>query len=404
MQKFIFHSYSVNNTYNSNSKIDSRNFEFKSAGEVSEDLYLTYTSHIPTGLFALENKYGMEVCITNVGGRIVSILVPDKNGLMRDVVLGFDTLKGYIDYEQRHSNSHGALVGRFANRIQDGVFSLDGKTYKLPQNNGSNCLHGGFYGWAFQTFEVVKHNKNVLHLKLKSPDGDMGFPGNVDFSVLYRLDDDNSLHVSYEATTDKPTPINVTNHAYFNLSGDHSKTVLGDKLFINSRFMTPLNDKTCPNGDIVRIKKRGPFDFYFGNMFGSKAFCDGKQIGEDINAADEQIAMGHGYDHNFILQDKKKTKRARLPFYEDLPICARLSNENSGIALEVYTSEPGVQFYDSVDLDGKLVGKNNIPLKSNSGACLETQHFPDGPNKDHFPSTILRPGEKFRSKTIYKFS
>ncbi len=320
------------------------------------------------------------------------------------MVLGFDSLQGYIDYEQRHSNSHGAVVGRFANRIQDGTFTLDGVTYKLPQNNGTNCLHGGFYGWGFLTYDVLKHDANSLHLKLKSPDGDMGFPGNVEFTVLYQLMDDNSLHVTYNATTDKATPINITNHAYFNLSGDPSSSILNDKLFINSRYMTPLNDKTCPTGEIVRIKKHGPFDFYEGFLFGSKALNDGKPIGKHINSSDPQIQMGNGYDHNFILQDAKRSRRAKIPFYNNLPMCAKAYNENSGIMLEVYTTEPGVQLYDSVDLDGSLVGKKGIPLKSRCGLCLETQHFPDGPNKEDFPSTILRPGEKFFSKTIYKFS
>lgn len=232
----------------------------------------------------------------------------------------------------------------------------------------------------------------------------MGFPGNVDFSVLYMLEDDNSLHVIYEATTDKATPINVTNHAYFNLSGDHSKTVLDDKLFINARYMTPLNDKTCPTGEIVKIKKHSPFDFYEGFLLGSKALSEGKRIGKDIEADDEQIKMGNGYDHNFVLQDAEKSRRAKIPFYENLPMCAKLHNEESGITLEVYTTEPGVQFYDSVDLDGSLVGKKGIPIQSRCGACLETQHFPDGPNKDNFPSTILKPGKKFYSKSIYKFS
>lgn len=387
------------------SGLDSKNFEFNSAGEVSEELYMSYTSHVPTGLYVLTNDKGMEVCITNVGARIVSLLAADRSFNFRDVVLGFDSLKGYIDYEQRHSNAHGAVVGRFANRIANGKFEINGKTYKLPQNNGTNCLHGGPYGWAFQTFDVVEHTNNKLVLHLLSPDRDMGFPGNVDFYVQYELFNDNSLHIYYSATTDKATPINVTNHAYFNLGGVHNHTVLNDRLFINSVHMTPLNEDTCPTGEIVSIKKKSPFDFYGKCLFGPKYFKRGKVVGQDIKAKDEQIKLGNGYDHNFILQNINKTRKAKLqPYRKEVNYCAKLHNEESGITMEVFTTEPGVQLYDSVDLDGKLLGKKGIPISSYCGLCLETQHFPNSPNIKHFPSTILNPGDTFNSVTIYKFS
>lgn len=387
------------------SGIDSSNFEFASAGQIAEELYMSYTAQVPTGLYTLTNHKGMEVCITNVGARIVSIMAADRSYNFRDVVLGFDTLEGYIAHEQRHSNSHGAVVGRFANRIANGSFELEGETYQLPQNNGTNCLHGGPYGWAFQTFSVVEQTDNKLVLNLKSPDMDMGFPGNVDFYVQYELFDDNSLHVYYTATTDKATPINVTNHAYFNLSGDHSQTVLNDELFINSIYMTPLNEDTCPTGEIIPIKRRSPFDFYGKGIFGPKFYKRGKAVGKDINANDPQIEMGNGYDHNFIIQNMEKSAHAKLPAYSNqINYCAKVHNPESGITLEVFTTEPGVQLYDSVDLDGSLIGKNGIPISSNCGLCLETQHFPNSPNIAKFPTTILQPEETFNSITVYKFS
>lgn len=224
---------------------------------------------------------------------------------------------------------------------------------------------------------------------------DMGFPGNVDFYVHYELFDDNSLHINYSAMTDKATPLNVTNHAYFNLSGDHSKTVLDDELFINSIYMTPLNEDTCPTGEIIPIEKNSPFDFY----------KQGKIVGEDINANDPQIKLGNGYDHNFIIQNIENSKEAKLqPYNDQVNYCAKVHNNDSGITMEIYTTEPGVQLYDSVDLNGSLIGKNGVPISSNCGLCLETQHFPNSPNIAKFPSTILRPGDKFSSTTIYKFS
>lgn len=389
------------------SGIDTKNFEFETAGLVSEDLYLTYTSKIPTGLYVLENKNGMEVCITNVGGRIVSIMVPDKNGNLQDVVLGFDNLKSYVDYDQKHSNFQGAIVGRYANRIANAKFELDGKTYKLPVNNCPNCLHGGPYGFSYQTFSVLIYDKEnaKLVLKLISPDGDMGFPGKLELIVTYKLEDDNSLHISYLASSDAPTVVNFTNHAYFNLSGNHEKTVLDDKLFICAKQITPLDDKSCPDGTIRNIPKGNPFDFYNRGLLKPKYFKQGKRVGKDINSADEQIKLGNGYDHNYVLLDKKKcTLFGPKPYKRKVPYCAKVYNEDSGITLEIFTTEPGVQLYDSVDLDGSLIGKKGIPLKKNCGLCLETQHFANSPNVESYPNTVLRPSEQFKSKSIYKFS
>lgn len=387
------------------SGLDSKNFEFRSAGEVSEELYMSYTSQVPTGLFTLINDKGMEVCITNVGARIVSIMVADKSFNFRDVVLGFDSLKGYIDFEQRHNNYHGAVVGRFANRIANAQFELDGVIYDLPKNDGDNCLHGGPYGWAYQTFSVVEQTSNKLVLNLKSPHMDMGFPGNVDFYVCYELFNDNSLHVYYSATTDKATPINITNHMYLNLSGNHSQEVLNDELFINSLYMTPINEDLYPTGEIIPIKRNSPFDFYGRSLFGSKYFKRGKKFGKHIEANDEQIRLGNGYDHNYVIQNMEKSRSKKImPYHQEINYCAKVYNPESGITLEIFTTEPGVQLYDSIHLDGSLIGKNNIPISARCGVCLETQHFPNSPNIEKFPSTVLKPGDTYHSVSIYKFS
>lgn len=232
----------------------------------------------------------------------------------------------------------------------------------------------------------------------------MGFPGKVEFFACYQLFDDNSLHITYKATTDAPTVINITNHSYFNLSGNHNQTVLQDKLFINARQMTPLNENTCPTGEIRDIEKDSPFDFYKKGFIKPKYYHNGKVVGQDIAANHKQIHMGNGYDHNFVLQSLNESKHNNvLPYMDKIPMCARLTNEESGITMDVFTTEPGVQLYDSVDLDGHLIGKNEIPISPNCGLCLETQHFADSPNKENFPSTVLRPDETYNSVSVYKF-
>lgn len=387
------------------SGIDTKNFEFASAGEVSPELYMSYTANIPTGLFVLRNSNGAEVCITNVGARIVSILVPDNSNQYRDVVLGYDSLKAYVCHENGLCNCHGALIGRYANRISNAQFEINGKTYKLPMNNGTNCLHGGDYNWSYQTFEVIESNDSFLKLKLHAPHGEMGFPGTIDFFVEYALTDTNALEINYKAITSETTFLNVTNHSYFNLNTDHSKTILNHDLFINSKSFTPLNEDNCPTGEIFDIEKGGPFDFYGASLFGVKYFAEGRSISENIDADDPQIKLGNGYDHNFIIQSPDETYKNKLPFYkETLPIACKVFCKETGICMEVYTDQPGVQLYDSVDLTGKQIGKNNIPISSNCGICLETQHFADSPHHPDFPSTILNPGEKFETNTVFQFS
>lgn len=386
------------------SGINTTDFEFGSAGEICPELYMSYTAHIPTGLFILHNNNGVEVCVTNVGARIVSLVVPDKTGANRDVVLGYDSLAGYLDTSAGLCNCHGAVIGRYANRISNGSFEIDGKTYNLPQNNGTNCLHGGDYNWSYMTFEVIECTDRYIKLKLHAPDGEMGFPGNIDFFVEYNLTDSNALEINYKAITDKATYLNVTNHSYFNLNQDHSQNILNHNVFINSREFTPINQDCCPVGQVVQIPKNSPFDFYGNSLFGIGYFKEGKPIAQDIQADDSQIKLGNGYDHNFVIQSPETTYKNKLPFYkETFPIAAKVICEQTGLCMEVYTDQPGIQLYDSVDLNGSQLGKNKIPLNSNCGLCLETQHFADSPHNDDFPSTLLKPGDKFESNTIYQF-
>lgn len=390
------------------SGIDTKEFEFKSAGLVSEELFLTYTSDVPTGLFVLSNSNGMEVCITNVGARIVSIMAKDKYGKFRDVAIGCDSLKGYYDYNLRHDNFFGACIGRYANRIGNGFFELDGKGYQLPINNKPNCLHGGPYGWTYQSFTVKEYNseKAILRLHLSSPDGDMGFPGNVEFDVCYHLTEDDSLEVFYSATTDKSTVINVTNHSYFNLEGNHAHTTLNDEIFICAKQMTELGNNMLPTGRIIDIEPGSPFDFFGKHtLFGPSYYKKGKRLGKDIYIEDDQIKKGNGYDHNFVLLSKEDAEKEGIKAYKDkVPYCAKCHNPVSGITMEVYTSLPGVQLYDSVDCNFSIIGKNSIAIGPNTGVCFETQSYPDSPNQKGFPSVRLDPDKEYKSVTVYKFN
>ena len=332
----------------------------------------------PTALYTLHNSSGMEVAITNFGGRIVSVMVPDKEGKMQDVVLGFDNVKDY--FPENHSSDFGAAIGRYANRIAGGRFTLDGTEYTLPQNNGKNCLHGGTTGWQYQVYTVKEAAENRLCLVRVSPDGDNGFPGNVQATVTYTLTEDNRIEIDYEAFTDAPTVVNMTNHAYFNLSGDPAgHLVTDDVLTLNASSFTPVDEDLIPTGEIVPVEGT-PMDFR-----------QAKAIGQDIKADYEQLKRGNGYDHNWVLSCAPGTPAAEL--YCPL----------SGIGVQVYTSEPGIQVYTGNFLDGTVKGKKGIAYPQRSAVCLETQHFPDSPNQPAFPSTVLRPGETYRSHCTYAF-
>ena len=345
-----------------------------------EDFANTYND-APTALYTLTNGNGMEVCITNFGGRIVSILVPDNQGQMKDVVLGFDKVSDY--FPENNQTDFGASIGRYANRINQGKITLDGVEYQLPQNNFGHCLHGGPTGWQYQVYECVEADAQHVKLLRVSPDGDNNFPGEVKAYVTYTLTEDNKIDIAYEATTDAPTVINMTNHSYFNLSGDPANhSITEDVLLVNAANFTPVDDTYMTTGEILPTENT-PFDF-------SKL----KAIGADINADDQQIRNGNGYDHNWVLNTKGDLTK----------LAALLYSPTSGITLKMYTDEPGVQIYTGNFLDGTVTGKKGILYQKRSAICLETQKYPDTPNKPEWPSAVLRPGETYHSHCIFAFS
>lgn len=330
-------------------------------------------------LYTLTNSHGMQVRAMSYGGIIVSIRVPDRTGQMADVVLGHDTLDGY----RPNPPYFGAIVGRYANRIANGTFTLDGKTYTLPKNDGPNTLHGGTKGFnqAVWDSEPLKGKTGVAFTYL-SKDGEEGFPGNLKVKVTYTLTDSNALEIDYQATTDKATPINLSQHSYFNLAGAGNGDILNHEIMINADRFTPVDKNLIPTGELRPVKGT-PFDF-----------TTQTRIGARIDDNYEQLILGHGYDHNFVINRKGA----------GLVLAARVYEPTSGRVLEVSTTQPGLQFYTGNFLDGTITGKEGHVYKKHYGLCLETQHFPDSPNHPDFPNTILRPGEKFQQKTVFKFS
>ncbi len=341
--------------------------------------FQTTVNDSQTGLYALKNKAGMEVCITNFGGRIVSVMVPDKNGTMQDVVLGFDSIADYINIP----SDFGASIGRYANRINQGRIVLNGDTIQLPQNNFGHCLHGGPKGWQYQVFDAKQIDETTLELTRFSPDGDENFPGNVTAKVLFKLTEDNAIDIKYSATTDKTTIINMTNHSYFNLSGNPAQAATDHILYVNADTYTPVDNTFMTTGEIVPVKDT-PMDF-----------TTPKAVGQDIANFDfDQLKNGNGYDHNWILNTQGDITR----------IAAKLTSPVSGITLEVYTNEPGIQVYTGNFLDGTVKGKKGIVYNQRASVCLETQHYPDSPNKPEWPSVVLEPGQTYNSECIFKFS
>ena len=320
----------------------------------------------------------MEVCITNFGGRIVSVMVPDKDGQMRDVVLGFDSIQDYIS----KPSDFGATIGRYANRINQGQFTLDGVEYQLPRNNYGHCLHGGPQGFQYRVFDAELLNPQELQLTYRAEDGEEGFPGNIICKVLMKLTDDNAIDIQYEAETDKPTIVNMTNHSYFNLEGDAGNNS-GHLLMVDADYYTPVDSTFMTTGEIVPVEGT-PMDFRTPTP-----------VGERINDYDfVQLKNGNGYDHNWVLNTKGDVTRK----------CASLKSPKTGIVLDVYTNEPGIQVYAGNFLDGSLTGKKGITYNQRASVCLETQKYPDTPNKPEWPSAVLRPGEKYTSQCIFKFS
>ena len=331
-----------------------------------------------TDLYILRNKNNMEVCITNFGGRIVSVMVPDKDGQMRDVVLGFDSIQDYIS----KPSDFGASIGRYANRINQGKFTLDGVEYQLPRNNYGHCLHGGPQGFQYRVYDAVQLNPQELQLTYVAKDGEEGFPGNITCKVLMKLTDDNAIDIQYEAETDKPTIVNMTNHSYFNLDGDAGSNA-EHLLTIDADYYTPVDSTFMTTGEIVPVEDT-PMDFRTP-----------MPVGERINDFDfVQLKNGNGYDHNWVLNAKGDINSR----------AASLKSQKTGIVLDVYTNEPGVQVYAGNFLDGSLTGKKGITYNQRASVCLETQKYPDTPNKPEWPSAVLRPGEKYMSQCIFKFS
>ncbi len=360
-------------------------FSYASAGKdqssVKKEKYGTTPDGRHVDLYTLANSHGIEVRVINFGGIITSMLVPDRNGKMADIALGFDNLDGYLE----NKPYFGAIIGRYANRIANGKFTLDGKQYSLPINNGPNSLHGGIKGFnkvVWQAEPFHNHQGHGVKLSYLSKDGEEGYPGNLKVNVTYTLTEKNELVIDYEATTDKATPINLTNHSYFNLAGEGNGDVLAHELELNADEFTPVDKNLIPTGEIKPVKGT-PLDFTHMTAIGAR-----------INDPYEQLAIAHGYDHNFVVNRKN----------ENLQFAARVREPRSGRVLEVFTSQPGIQLYTGNFLDGTIVGKHGHAYKQREAFCLETQHYPDSPNHPNFPSTILSPGKTFHSQTVFRFS
>ena len=334
-----------------------------------------------TNLYLLKNDQ-IKVYITNYGGRIVSLLAPDRSGQIGDVVLGF---KSIDDYLSANGPYHGALIGRVGNRIAKGKFKLGSETYSLPINNNENHLHGGPEGFNNQVWEVKAADDSSITMNYFSSDGEMGYPGNLDVEVMYSLNDENELLITYKATTDKSTPVNLTNHAFFNLAGEANGTINDHLLKLNADHFTPVDKTLIPLGE-NRSVEGTPFDFRIP-----------KTIGRDLNLqeTDLQMEYGGGYDHNFVLNKEKDG---------EMSLAAYVIDPKSGRRMDIFTEEPGIQFYGGNFMDGSDIGKYGKKFLYRESFALETQHFPDSPNQPSFPNTILNPGEVYESKSVYKFS
>lgn len=331
----------------------------------------------PTALYVLKNAKGAEACVTNWGGRLVSLMVPDKNGKMTDVVLGYDSIQAYI----ASTGNFGALIGRYGNRIAEAKFKLDGVEYTLPQNDGTNCLHGGPEGFDRQMWEANQVSPEAVELTYVSKDGEAGFPGNLSVKVTYSLTDDNALDIRYEATTDKKTIVNLTNHSYFNLSGVPGSTITDHELTVNADNYTPVNDKLIPTG--IAPVEGTPLDLRQPQV-----------ISAHIDDQFDQLVKAGGYDHNWVLNTKG----------DDKTVAASVYAPTSGIQMDVYTNEPGLQIYCGNMMAEKETGKHGVVYPRRGAICLESQHYPDSPNQPEFPSVVLEPGQKYESHCQYKFS
>jgi len=333
----------------------------------------------PVEIYTLRNNRGLEARVISYGAIIVSLRTPDSDGQYADIVLGFDNLEGYV----QHSPYFGAVVGRYANRIARGRFTLDGRAHELPINDPPNTLHGGSRGFDKLVWTAsARSSDDELELTCTSPDGDQGFPGELTARVTYTLTDENELRVEYRATTTKPTPVNLSQHSYFNLTGDARRDVLNHLITLSADRYTPVDATMIPTGELASVEGT-PFDLRLPTRIGARVDVD-----------DEQLRHGGGFDHNFVLNRTEP----------GLMHAGHVAEPDSGRIMEIYTTEPGVQFYSGNSLDGSIRGKGGHAYGRRCGFCLETQHFPDSPNHPGFPSTILRPGEELTSRTVFAFS
>lgn len=346
---------------------------------VHQDKFKTTIDGKSIELYKLKNTHGIVVQITNYGGKIVSIIVPDRNGIFDDVVTGYSDIDGYIHGD----NSFGATIGRYGNRIANGKFELDGVTYSLAQNNGENHIHGGLQNFSNAVWDVLENESNDQKLTLHylSKDGEEGYPGNLDVTVVFSLTDKNELIIDYEATSDKSTVVNLTNHSYFNLAGGSFDPVYKHELQIMAQQFVPGTKDLIPLGELWDIANT-PMDFNTPTPIG-------KRIGDDY----EQLINGGGYDHTYVLDNEKG----------DLVKYAVVTEQKTGRVMECWTTEPGVQLYTASHFNGSQTGKNGVKYKKHGAFCLETQHYPDSPNQPQFPSTVVRPNEKYKTTSIYKF-
>lgn len=352
-----------------------------SAGTIGAASFGNTTDGMAVQIYTLCNRDGMEARIMTYGGIVESLKVPDRNGRLGDVVLGYDNLAGYLT----NSPFFGALIGRYGNRIAKGQFTLDGQTYTLPTNNPPNSLHGGdkgFFARVWKAAALVTSNGPVLQLSYLSKDGEEGYPGNMSVTATYTITEDNALRLDFEATSDKDTVCNLTHHSYFNLAGQGNGDILGDMLYINANSFTPVDATLIPTGELRPVDGTA-FDFRQPTAIGAR-----------INADDQQIKFGPGYDHNWVINKP----------LGQLGLMARVSEPASGRVMEVFSTEPGLQFYSGNFLNGSIMGKDGMVYRYRSAFCMEPQHYPDSPNHPQFPSTELKPGETYHNTIIYKFS